>query len=206
MFLSCHLRISEWIHILYLPECQEIPSSKQERYLKFKRLQQDSNTQPLSLSMNTQPSGQTDQMIELGCEHLSVRCIWLYVLLMSRTHFRVKPHSIFPWMSSNSLLFARNTRNIYSLSDWNGTRNYNHLVPKRTLKHLAKLTKWLSSVVSTYLYGPFDCIFLSCHIHIPEWIHTLHLPEGQETPCSKQARYLKCKWLQWDSKPQPLSS
>ena len=34
-------------------------------------------------------------MIELCCEYLSVRCIWLYVLIMSRTRFRVNPHSIF---------------------------------------------------------------------------------------------------------------
>ena len=33
-------------------------------------------------------------MIELRCEYLSVRCIWLYVLIMSRTRLRVKPHSI----------------------------------------------------------------------------------------------------------------
>ena len=29
---------------------------------------------------------------------------WLYVLIMSRTRFRVNPHSIVAWMSSNSLL------------------------------------------------------------------------------------------------------
>ena len=36
---------------------------------------------------------QTGQMIELCSEYLSVRCIWLYVLVMSRTRFRVNPHS-----------------------------------------------------------------------------------------------------------------
>ena len=41
-------------------------------------------------------------MIELCCEYLSVRCIWLYVLIMSRTCFRVNPHSIVAWMSRNS--------------------------------------------------------------------------------------------------------
>ena len=30
--------------------------------------------------------------------------LWLYVLVMSRTHFRVNPHSIFAWMSRDSLL------------------------------------------------------------------------------------------------------
>ena len=35
----------------------------------------------------------------------------------------------------------------------NWTRTQNHLVLKRTFNHLAKLTKWFSCVLSTYLYG-----------------------------------------------------
>ena len=31
------------------------------------------------------------------------------------------------------------------------------------------------------------------------------LLEGQRTPCSKHPPYLEFKWLQLDSKPQPLS-
>ena len=31
MYLSCHIRISEWIYTPYLPECQGIPCSKQAR-------------------------------------------------------------------------------------------------------------------------------------------------------------------------------
>ena len=103
-------------------------------------------------------------------------------------------------------LLTWNRCNIWSLSDCNWIRAHNHLVRKRTLKHLAKLAKWLSCVVSTYLYGAFDCMFLSCHVRISEWIHTLYLPEWQGTPCLKQAQYLKFKWLQLDSNPQPLSS
>ena len=49
----------------------------------------------------------------------------------------------------------------------------------------------MSWVVSTYLYGAFDCMFLSCHVRVWECIHTLQLSECQETPCSKQAPYLK---------------
>ena len=45
-------------------------------------------------------------MIELCCENLSVRCICLYVIIMSRTRFRVNPHSIVARMSRNSLLEA----------------------------------------------------------------------------------------------------
>ena len=35
VFLSCHVRISEWIHTLYLLECQGTPCWKQVRNLKF---------------------------------------------------------------------------------------------------------------------------------------------------------------------------
>ena len=46
---------------------------------------------------------------------------------------------------------------------------------------------------------PYDitCAFL-------EWIYTLELLECHGTPCSKQERYLKFKWLQRDSNPKPL--
>ena len=102
-------------------------------------------------------------------------------------------------------LLARSRRHIWRLSHCNGTRTHNHLVRKRTLNHLAKLAKWLSFVVSTYLYGAFDWMFLSCHVRVSAWIHTLQLPECQETPCLKQAPDLKIKWLQRDSNPQPLT-
>ena len=52
---------------------------------------------------------------------------------------------------------------IWSLSDCNGTRTHNHVVRKRTFNHLPKLANWLSCVMSTYLYGEFDCM-LSCHV------------------------------------------
>ena len=71
-------------------------------------------------------------------KYLSVRCIWLYVVIMPRTRFRVNPHSIVAWMSRN---FARNRCNIWRLSDSNGIRTHNCLVHKRTLNHLAKLAK-----------------------------------------------------------------
>ena len=97
-------------------------------------------------------------------------------------------------------LLARNWRYFWSLSHCNETQTFSHLVRKRTRNHLAKLTKWLN------LHGAFDCMLLSCYVRISESIHTLYLPECQGTPCSKQARYLKFKWLQRDSNPQPLSS
>ena len=101
---------------------------------------------------------------------------------------------------------ARNRRRIWNLSDCNGTRTHNYLACKRTLNHLAKLAKWLSFVVSTNLYSALDCMFSSCHVRVSEWIHALYFLECQGTPCSRQASYLKFKWLQQDSNPQPLSS
>ena len=56
----------------------------------------------------------------------------------------------------------------------NGTRIHNHLVRKRTINHLAKLAKWLSCVVSTNLYGSFDCMILSCQVRVSEWIYILY--------------------------------
>ena len=100
-------------------------------------------------------------MIELCCEYLSVWCIWLYVLVMSRTRFRVNPH--YSCLNVKELL-AQSRCKIWSLSDNNWTWTQNHLVHKRTLNHLAKLAKWLSYFWSTYLYGAFDWMFLSCHV------------------------------------------
>ena len=70
-------------------------------------------------------------------------------------------------------LFVQDRGETWSLSDCNWTRTHNHLVHKQTLNHLAKLAKWLNCIVSTYLYGAFECMLLSCHICISEWIYTL---------------------------------
>ena len=52
----------------------------------------------------------------------------------------------------------------------------------------------MSCVVSTYLYGEFDCMFLSYHVRVSEGIYTVHFTECQGTPCPKQTQYLKFKW------------
>ena len=98
---------------------------------------------------------------------------------------------------------ARNRHNIWSLSDSNRIRTHNHLV--RKLNDLAKLAKWWSCVVSTYLYGAFYSVLFSCQIQVSEWTCTLEIPECQRTLCSKQVWYLKFKWQEWDLNPQPLS-
>ena len=70
-------------------------------------------------------------------------------------------------------LLAWSNPNVWSLSDNSKIRIHNHLVHKSTLNQLAKLAKWSSCVMNTYLYGVIDCIFLSCHLQVSEWIYTL---------------------------------
>ena len=70
---------------------------------------------------------------------------------MSRTSSRMNPPSIVYLNVMDFVAWSR--RNIWSLSDSNEIRTHNHLVRKRTLNHLTMLVKWLSCVVSTYLYG-----------------------------------------------------
>ena len=123
----------------------------------------------------------------------------LWVLICT-VHLTVCPcHVTYAFQSDYTLyiclnvkeFLAPNKSDIWSLSDCNWTRMHNHLVRKRTLNHLAKLAKSLSCVVSTYLYGAFDYMFLSCHVRISQWIYTLYSPECQGTSWSKQVRYLK---------------
>ena len=65
---------------------------------------------------------------------------WLCVIIMSRTIFRVNPHSII-CLNVNKLL-ARSRRYVWSSSDTNEIQIHNHLVRKGTLNHLAKLAIW----------------------------------------------------------------
>ena len=48
VFLSCHIRVLEWICTLQLPEGQKSYGLKQVRYLMLKWLQRESNPQPLT--------------------------------------------------------------------------------------------------------------------------------------------------------------
>ena len=83
------------------------------------------------------------------------------------------------WVNVKELL-ASNRADTWSLTDCSRTRTLNHLVRERTLNHWYKLTKWLSWIVSTYLYGAFDCMFLSCRVRFSDWIYTLYFPDVQE--------------------------
>ena len=77
-------------------------------------------------------------------------------------------------------LFPQNRHKILRLSCCRGTRTHNHIVRKGTLNHLAQLAKWFCCLVGTYLYFAFGCMFLSCHVHISEWLHTLYFPDSKK--------------------------
>ena len=72
-------------------------------------------------------------------------CKWLYVLIVSRTGFRVNPHSIFASMSRNSLLQTGAISEV-KVTATGIEPSTTHLVYKWTLNHLTKVTKWLSWV------------------------------------------------------------
>ena len=71
----------------------------------------------------------------------------------------------FLWQKKTQLKSFYNEGN-YIDDGSNGTRTHNHLVRKWPLNHLAKQAKWLNYVVSTYLYGAFDRMLLSCHVRV----------------------------------------
>ena len=76
-------------------------------------------------------------MIVLCCEYLSVYHV---------TYAFQSESTLYSYLNVREL-FARNRRDIWSLSDSNGIRTHKDLVRKRTLNHLAKLAslaKWLS--------------------------------------------------------------
>ena len=70
------------------------------------------------------------------------KVFWLAVIIMSRTSFRVNLHFIVCLNIKELLAWSRH--HIWSLSDSNRIRTYNHLFRKRTLNHLAKLAVWLN--------------------------------------------------------------
>ena len=127
--------------------------------------QQDSKPQPLSSQTNTPPFSQTGQMIGLCCKYLSVRCIWLYVIIISPTSFRVNPHSIL--CLNVKKLPARSRRHIWSLSDSNKICFHNLSFSasccwENKFVTLASLAKWLSVVYELSGCGfEFRCCYLN---------------------------------------------
>ena len=65
-------------------------------------------------------------MIEVCCEYLSVRCIWMYVIITPRTSFRVNLNSLVCLNFKESPAWRRS--HVWNLSKSNEIRTHNHLV------------------------------------------------------------------------------
>ena len=50
-----------------------------------------------------------------------------------------------------------------------------------------------STEVTLTISSNTGCMFLSCHVRVPELTQTIYLPECQGTSCLKEARNLKLK-------------
>ena len=122
-------------------------------------------------------------MIELCCEYLPVWCIWLYVLIISRPCFRVNPHSIFAWMSRNSLLETGVISEVWV-----------------TAKGLEPTTK-CSQMYCTYKYSQHSSVIWL--VWLNGWVFIYKLSGcGFESCCSHISfRYCTCleQGVSWDS-------
>ena len=137
-------------------------------------------------------------MWEPKINHFLIRVFlfWIDLLWISR-------EGLWPLLKIISHLLQKG----FKISDSNGIRTHHHLVCTRTLnKHRIFFIKWLRCVERIYLYSAFGYLLLLYHVRVSHWIYTLKIPECQGTPRPTQVQYLKLKWKQQDSDPQPLSS
>ena len=116
-------------------------------------------------------------------------CAELWVLT-GTVHLTVCSSHVSYTFQSESLLYigvnmkelvTRIRHNVWILSECNASQTHNHLICKRNFNYFPKFFNLLSWIVSTYPYLAFDSVFLSCHVRVSEWIHTLCLPDCQET-------------------------
>ena len=126
------------------------------------------------------------------------------LFIIWRTCLRVKQH--YTVCLNVKELLARSRRHIWSLNDSNEIWTNNLLICKRTLNRLVKMTIWLSCVVSTYLYGAFECMLLLCNVRSQTESTLYSFSECQGNPCLNQELYLNFKCQQQNLNAQPLSS
>ena len=143
--------------------------------------------------------GQTGQVIGWSCEYLSVQCIWLHVIIKSHACSRVNPDSVI--CLDIKALLARSRSHIWSLSNSKEIWTQNRSVRKRTLNYWASLAKWLSRVVSIYLYVALTVWYFYVTYEFHSESALFGLPQCRGTHCSKQVAYLKFKWQEWDLNP-----
>ena len=198
MILSYHLFITEWIHTL----CRHLARSRHKAWTLI-----GWNWIRAHIQLNHKWTLKYLVKLVKWLSCVVKTCLYgAFDCMFASFHIPFQRESTLFTCLNIKKLFAKRRRKISSLSDCNWTRSLYHLHHRQTPNDSPKLASWLSFFVSTYKHGVFDCMFLSCHVRASEWIHTLCLPEWQETPCWKQAQSLKFNWLQLYLNPQPISS
>ena len=142
-------------------------------------------------------------MIEICWEYLSLWCLWLYVIIMSRTSLGVNQCSRV--LLNVKEYLAWRTRFTWRLSESKEIQTQKHLIRKKnpTIEPdwpndwaMLRVLIWTMHLTVCYYYVPYKFQSESAFYNLPEF---------QETPCSKHVPYLKLKWQRRDSNQKSLS-
>ena len=118
-------------------------------------------------------------MIDECSEDLPVRCIWLYVLVMSHTRLRVNPQSIVAWMSRNFLLEADAKSEVLSDCNW----TFRQLECGFTLKRVRDVIRTYSQMHRTDKYSQHSSVIWP--VWLNGWVFVYELSAcGFESSCS----------------------
>ena len=99
----------------------------------------------------------------LSCyQYKSLLRIWLYVHIILHTRLRLNSHFIVTFKMRSCPLERRAMS-----EDWTTATRLEAITA-----YLTKKAKWFSCVLSTNLYGAFDCMLLLCQVGVSELIHT----------------------------------
>ena len=120
----------------------------------------------------------------------------IFNLLFSQFLFFCVVWILYISFSIKFFLFFYTNNNIYIIYSW-GIKIYKGYLGLQN----KKLTKNVSLLIRSNTLTV--CYHVTYEFRSESILYSL--PECQGTPCSKQVPYLKFKWQQWDSNPQPLS-
>ena len=151
-------------------------------------------------------------MTELRCEYLSVRCNRLYVLVMSRKHFRVNQHSIFAWMSRNFKCVRDISEGIHTLylpkcqgtlkcvRDMTRTYSQLHRADKYSQHSSINWSVW-SVWVFAYELSGFGFEFRCSHLHFR---YRACLQQGVPWHSGKYRVWIHSEMRTWNDKDMQL--
>ena len=169
MLLSCHEHVSEWTSPYSCLNVNQLLALKRDIW-SWKNCNWTRTHSHLRLKGTLHPLAKLIKW--LSCVVSTYLYVHLSVCSYHLTYVFQNKFTLYSRLNSKVLLDQKRVK-IWSLRDCNWTQTDNHFVCKRTLNHLAKLSKWLSCIVTIYLYDTFKCMLLSCHLRHWKWIHTL---------------------------------